>query len=104
VTAPAAPGQPDGLRHRIKAAVIDYRKVWPEPHSLAPNLALAVEALADLDAMQEALGGVLLRVEYGRDSAVCWLWCDRCKTGIGYFTNDSVETVVAAAQKHECAE
>lgn len=33
------------VEERIDAAVADFRTVWPEPWPLAPNLALAVEAM-----------------------------------------------------------
>lgn len=39
----------DGLRSEIEAAVTDYQRVYPPPHRLAPNLNLAVQALAALD-------------------------------------------------------
>ncbi len=39
------------LRDDLAAAVKDFRRVWPEPHPLSANLALAVRAVAELDAL-----------------------------------------------------
>lgn len=36
----------EALREEISAAVDDYRRVFPEPCALSPNLGLAVRALA----------------------------------------------------------
>lgn len=44
-----------------------------------------------------------LRVEMGRDVAVCWLWCKDCNTGVGTFTQDNLNDLIAEAEKHHVA-
>lgn len=48
----AHPIDTEALRGEIEAAVTDYQRVFPSPHNLAPNLALAVRALSALAAAE----------------------------------------------------
>lgn len=43
------------LRNDVKAAVLDFQRIFPPPYRLAPNLDLAVRAIAALDQSAERL-------------------------------------------------
>lgn len=57
----------EDLISRVHAAVKDYRTVFPEPNSLAPNLALAVEAVGGLEQMAHAILHQAQRADHAED-------------------------------------
>ena len=60
-------------REEITAALEDYRRVFPEPYSLSPNLKLAVQALAELNAAQLTIARVA-RIAPHAMHCSWWTW------------------------------